>query len=76
MFIKNQSESQKMYIRSLDLSQDRDAAKKPTYRVLSQTEQPTSSGVKLCRLKAADIILMSTKLMKRDTAFNGFIRFF
>ena len=51
-----------------NLSQDRDAAKKPTYRVLSQTEQPISSGIKLCRPKAADIILMPTKLRKRDTA--------
>ena len=57
-----------MYRRSIDVSHNRDAAKKATHRRKLYDKQPTSSGVKSCGPKAADIFLMPAKLRKRDTA--------
>ena len=57
-----------MYMRILDLSHKRDATKKATHRRKLDDEQPISSGIKSCRPKAADVILVPTKLRKQVTA--------
>ena len=56
-----------MYMTSLDVSHNRDAAKKAMHGRKLDDGQP-NSGVKSSGPKAADIVLILTKLRIRDTA--------
>ena len=65
-----------MFTRSLDLSHNRDAAKKAMHRCRLNDKQPTSSAVNPCGPKPAEIILVPTELRKPDYNFSGSSRFF